>query len=208
MNRFERLKKKSQSMRKKKLSFLTLSSSLILLLVVGVTLSYLIATTGTVRNIFKPSEVTVEVHEDFSDGVNKKNVNVKNTGTTDAYLRVKLISYRVKPVEENGKTSYQRIGGETEIPTFALGEGWFAQDGFYYYTNPVAPGNLPDHNLIGDPGISLINYDEEFPEDPDGGRQVIEVMGEGVQSQPSRAVKEAWSMDTDGNKLVNKKEGE
>lgn len=60
------------------------------------------------------------------------------------------------------------------------------------------------------PGVisSLRKDIVEVPEDPDGGRQVIEVMGEGVQSQPSRAVKEAWSMDTDGNKLVNKKEGE
>ena len=173
-------KDKFKQIRQKK----TVMLSLVLLLIfsAGVTIAYLVSQTDPVVNTFSPSVVEVEITEDF-DGELKKNVNVKNTGDTEAYIRVKLISYRVN--EQNKK-----IGGKAEIPDFDSGKNWIEHEGFYYYTQPVAPGESPANPLIGETGIKLQAYD-----DADGGKQVIEVMAEGIQSEPKDAVKEAWGQE-------------
>ncbi len=157
---------------------------LIAALAVGGTVAWLATRTESVRNTFSPSHVSCAVKEDFNKttGV-KKGVNVENTGDTDAYIRVKLVTYRTN---EQG----QHIGGTAEIPAFAPGEGWVKHtDGFYYYTKPVAPGTKPATDLIGS-GVTLTgSYN-----DADGGRQSIDVMAEAIQSSPANAVQEAWGV--------------
>lgn len=157
-----------------------LSLLLITTIAVGGTLAYLFTQTDPVENTFQPSHVTCEVTEEF-DGTTKKNVNVTNTGDTDAYIRVKLVSYRVN---ESG----EHIGGTATIPTFTPGSNWQEYDGYYYYTLPVQPEDSPDEDLIED--IAL----EDSYDDADGGKQVIEVMAEAIQSSPARAVGEAWGV--------------
>lgn len=146
---------------------------------IGGTLAFLVADSETITNTFTKSKVTCSVTEEFTNNV-KSNVNVKNTGDTEAYIRVKLISYRVNNENEH-------IGGTTDIPEFTLGTDWFKQDGYYYYKIPVAPEYFPANSLIGTSGIKLSEYN-----DADGGKQVIEVMAEAIQSKPMDAVKEAW----------------
>ena len=67
---------------------------LLALALTGATLAYLITHTDPVPNRFTPAHVSCNVTEDF-DGPTKKNVTVTNTGDIDAYLRVKLVTYRV-----------------------------------------------------------------------------------------------------------------
>ena len=158
------------------------------------TLMFLVDKTGDVKNTFTAANVTTEITEEF-DGVTKKNVNIINNGDIPVYVRVNLITYRVN---ESG----DKIGGTATIPNFNRGEGWFkGSDGFYYYKNKVQPGEAPEKPLIGDPGITLKAY-----EDADGGKQVIEVMGESIQADPASAVEEAWpavKVDSNG-KLIKK----
>ena len=97
---------------------LLLTLVLLALALTGATLAYLITHTDPVPNRFTPAHVSCTVKEEF-DGTTKKNVNVTNTGDIDAYLRVKLVTYRVN---ESG----QHIGGTAEIPTFTPGDGWVA----------------------------------------------------------------------------------
>ena len=163
----------------KRAGALTIALVLVLVLAVGGTLAYLFTRTDDVQNTFTPSHVTCRVTESF-DGTTKRNVNVTNTGDIDAYLRVKLVTYRVN---ESG----QRIGGTAEIPDFTPGDGWFEYEGYYYYTKTVASGKQPDTALIN--SIVLQSYD-----DADGGRQVIEVMAEAIQSVPDKAVGQAWGV--------------
>ena len=163
----------------KRAGALTIALVLVLALAVGGTLAYLFTRTDDVQNTFTPSYVTCQVTESF-DGTTKRNVNVTNTGDIDAYLRVKLVTYRVN---ESG----QRIGGTATIPPFTPGAGWVEHEGYYYYTKPVAPNKQPETALIG--SIMLTSYD-----DADGGRQVIEVMAEAIQSVPAKAVGEAWGV--------------
>lgn len=153
---------------------LVVSVLALVLAVAGGTLAWLVANSGPVTNTFTPAQVSCTVEEKF-DGTTKKDVNVGNTSDIDAYLRVKLVTYRVN---EDG----QHIGGTAEIPTFMPGENWVKNGDFYYYTLPVAPGETPAANLIDT--IKLAgSYD-----DADGGKQVIEVMAEAIQSQPDSAV--------------------
>lgn len=163
----------------KRAGALTIALVLVLALAVGGTLAYLFTRTGDVQNTFTPSHVTCEVTEEF-DGTTKSNVNVTNTGDIDAYLRVKLVTYRVN---EKG----DRIGGTAEIPNFTPGAGWVQYGDYYYYTKPVAPNAQPNTALID--SIKLMDYN-----DADGGRQVIEVMAEAIQSVPAKAVGEAWGV--------------
>ena len=160
---------------------LLLLASLVLLLAlaVGGTVAWLTANTGNVANTFTPSHVTCEVNESF-DGETKSNVNVTNTSDIYAYIRVKLVTYRVNA---NG----DHIGGTATIPTFEPGVGWKLYNGYYYYTSPVEPGKTTA-NLIN--SIELTgSYN-----DADGGKQVVEVMAEAIQSQPAKAVGEAWGV--------------
>lgn len=160
---------------------LVVSVLALVLAVAGGTLAWLVANSGPVTNTFTPATVSCEVEETFKNNV-KSNVNVKNTSNIDAYLRVKLVTYRVNGAD-------QHIGGTAAIPNFTPGEGWVEHDGFYYYTKPVAPNTVPENPLIGTHGITLSEYT-----DVDGGKQVIEVMAEAIQSQPDSAVQQAWGI--------------
>ena len=135
-----------------------------------------------------------EVTENF-DGTTKSNVNVINTGDTEAYIRVKLVTYRVN-------NAGQHIGGTAEIPTFTLGENWVENGGYYYYTKPVERGQSPAENLT-DSMTLTDSYD-----DADGGKQVIEVMAEaiqakGVDSTGTPAVKLAWGVSVDADSKLD-----
>lgn len=162
----------------KRLSTLLLSVILVVTIAVGGTVAYLVTQDAPITNTFTPSHVNCEVTEDFN-GTVKSNVNVTNIGDTDAYIRVKLVTYRV-----NGAN--QHIGGTATIPPFDPGTNWFEYGGYYYYTLPVKPGEHPTSNLI-----SSITLEDSYP-DADGGKQVIEVMAEAIQSAPAKAVGESW----------------
>lgn len=158
---------------------LVVSLLALLLVVAGGTLAWLTAQ-DSVSNTFTPAHVSCVVDEKF-DGETKSNVNVTNTSDIDAFIRVKLVTYRVNDAG-------QRIGGTATIPPFTPGTGWVKYGDFYYYTKPVAPQQQPKEALIG--SITLKgSYD-----DADGGKQVIEVMAEAIQSQPDRAVGQAWGV--------------
>ena len=167
---------------------LVVSLLALLLVVAGGTLAWLTAQ-DSVSNTFTPAHVSCTVTEEF-DGTVKSNVNVTNTSDIDAFIRVKLVTYRVN--KDN-----QRIGGTAEID-FTPGTGWVKYGDFYYYTKPVAPNAAPATALIGDEGITLRgSYD-----DADGGKQVIEVMAEAIQSQPARAVQQAWGVTISGGNVT------
>lgn len=165
----------------KRLTTLLLSGLLLVTLIVGGTVAYLVTQVTPVTNTFTPSHVTCEVNENFN-GTVKSNVNVTNTGDTDAYIRVKLVTYRVN---DNG----DHIGGTASVPDFTPGKNWVKHsDGYYYYTLPVKPGEKPVNALID--SIVL----EDHYDDADGGKQVIEVMAEAIQSSPAEAVGESWNV--------------
>ena len=183
-----------KALRTGRLTTMVIATVLLLALAIGGTVAWLSTKDAPITNTFNPSEVACEVTEKFNGTTGEKtDVNVKNTGTIDAFIRVKLVTYRVN--KDN-----QHIGGEAEIPTFTLGAGWAYYEGYYYYTLPVAPGKQPKTNLTDSMTLTG-TYN-----DADGGKQVIEVMAEAIQSVPEDAVKAAWgvdfSIDADGSLIV------
>ena len=167
--------------RSRKTGTLLFSLVLLLTMMIGGTLAYLTMKTDPIQNVFTPSHVSCTVTESF-DGTTKRNVNVTNTSDIPAYIRVKLVSYRVN---DDGK----HIGGTADLPAFTLGAGWVKHGEYYYYTQPVAPGASPAANLTDSMTLTG-SYT-----DADGGKQVIEVMAEAIQSVPTNAVVSAWGVD-------------
>lgn len=159
---------------------LLLTLVLLALALTGTTLAYLITHTDPVPNRFTPAHVSCTVKEEF-DGTTKKNVNVTNTGDIDAYLRVKLVTYRVN---DDG----QHIGGTAAIPAFTPGDGWVKYGDYYYYTSPVAPNEQPKNPLI-----SSLTLTGSYS-DADGGKQALEIMAEAIQSAPTDALGQAWGV--------------
>ena len=175
--------------RSKKTGMLFLSLLLVIGMVVGGTVAWLSTKSAPITNTFLPSHVSCSVKEEFN-GTTKSNVNVINTGDIDAYIRVKLVTYRVNDEGDH-------IGGIAKIPDFKPGAGWVKNGDYYYYTKPVAPKEQPEISLID--SITLTgSYDDA--DDADGGKQVIEVMAEAIQANGvadngTKAVKEAWGVD-------------
>ena len=183
-----------KAIRTGRLMTMVIATVLLLALAIGGTLAWLSTKDGPITNTFTPSKVTCVVTERFdgSTGV-KSNVNVKNTGTINAFIRVKLVTYRT-----NDKGYH--IGGTASLPKFTLGENWVLHDGYYYYTLPVAPGDSPKTSLT-----ESMTLTDSYT-DADGGKQAIDVMAEAIQSVPEDAVKAAWgedfSIDADGSLSV------
>lgn len=178
--------------RSKKTGMLFLSLLLVIGMVVGGTVAWLSTKSASITNTFLLSHVSCSVTEEFN-GTTKSNVNVINTGDVDAFIRVKLVTYRVNDEE-------QHIGGIAKIHPFTPGAGWVENGDYYYYTKPVAPDKQPVDALIS--SIDLIGSYT----DADGGKQAIDVMAEAIQSVPENAVKAAWgegfSIGTDGSLIV------
>lgn len=157
-----------------------LATVMLFALAVGGTIAWLIDKDSPLVNTFDPSKVTCEVQEKF-DGKVKSDVNVKNTGDIDAFIRVKLVTYRTNDAG-------QHIGGTAALPQFTLGANWVEYNGYYYYTLPVAPGDKPATKLTDSMTLT------ESYDDADGGHQSIDVMAEAIQSVPAEAVGQAWGV--------------
>lgn len=183
-----------KTLRTGRLTTMVIATVLLLALAIGGTLAWLSTKDSPIQNKFLPTKVTCEVTERFdgSRGV-KSNVNVKNTGTIDAFIRVKLVTYRTN---DQG----QHIGGTASLPEFTLGTGWMKYGDYYYYTKPVAPNQKPEANLTN--SMTLVGSYM----DTDGGKQAVDVMAEAIQSVPEDAVKAAWgagfSIGADGSLIV------
>lgn len=176
---------KARPVRRKKhhtgrLTAMVIATALLLALAISGTVAWLTTKDKPITNTFNPSKVACEVTESFN-GTVKSNVNVMNTGDIDAYIRVKLVTYRTN---KQG----QHIGGTATLPNFTLGANWVKFGDYYYYMLPVAAGKMPATNLTDSMTLTA-----EYT-DADGGHQSIDVMAEAIQSVPAKAVGEAWGV--------------
>lgn len=150
--------------------------SLLLFVTVGSTLAYIFTSTDPVENKFNPSQVSCAVVEDDGDpvaagthntGTEKKDVQIKNTGDTDAYIRVAVV---VNWMNEDGTKVWatKPVAGEDKDYTISynLSNGWIdGGDSYYYYTQPVDPGDMTDilitsatQNVTGPKGTDGTQY--------------------------------------------------
>ena len=131
-----------------KKSIIIASVMLLLLATVGTTLAYIFTETKPVENTFNPSKVSCAVVENNGTPVTgsvtntgniKENVQIKNTGDTDAYIRVAVV---VNWMDEAGtKVWATKPVEDTEYSiTYANKTNWVkGSDDYWYYTKSVPP---------------------------------------------------------------------
>jgi hypothetical protein len=124
-------------------------------------------------------------------GTEKTAVKIKNTGDTDAYIRVAVV---VTWKKADGTVWAQAPVAGTDYTAWTPGTDWVrGADGYYYYTKSVAPDALT--------GI-LINQIVPLKAAPEAGYTLsIEIVASAIQAKPSNVVKDQWgvTVDADGN---------
>ena len=166
--------------------FVLLVSILALLIgIVGSSLAYLLTHTDPVENTFQPSRVTCEIQEPgWRDGYSKKqNVTVKNTGDTDAYIRVAIVATWVKK-DNNKEVVYPEMPVLGDDYTLSTGADWTLNGGYYYYNSAVAPG--------GETSVLIEACEPVAGRSPEGYSLCVDIIADAVQSSPVTAVQQAW----------------
>ncbi len=187
-------RKKHSRIRMNKLAILFIAVVMLIGAVVGSTVAFLVTETTPVTNTFEYAKVSCAVSETFS-GATKENVQIQNTGTTDAYIRA---TYVVNWLHKDGTVAASVPEGYSYSLTENPDNTWTkGTDGYFYYWTPVAP----DESTAG----SLLTCTVTYPENPEYTLSV-EILATAVQSTPANAVADAWGdgfgIDTNGNLIV------
>ena len=182
--------KRKPNIRLNRTAVLIMAVLLLLGAAVGTTVAFLIDKSEPVENTFEYAKVSCEVTEKFKNNT-KEHVQVKNTGTIDAYIRA---TYVVNWVDAQGNIA----ASDPEDYSYSLTKNpdskWIEKDGYFYYTSPVAPGNSTQG--------SLLTCTVTYPDNPEYTLSV-EILAEAIQSTPDKAVREAWGVTVNvGGKLA------
>lgn len=157
---------------------------------VGATVAFLTTKTEPVKNTFEYAKVSCEVTESV-DMYARRCVQVRNTGTIDAYIRA---TYVVNWVDASGRIAASDPVGYSytlvENPYSSWTKG---KDGYFYYLTPVAPGKFT-------PG-SLLTCTATYPDNPEYTLSV-EILAEAIQSTPESAVADAWGVTVSSKSAV------
>ena len=155
---------------------------------VGSTVAFLATKTEPVENAFEYANVSCEVTE--ACDTDSSIVQVRNTGTISAYIRVAVVA---NWMDVNGDIAASDPEGYGYDPTCSSDSWARGADGFFYYLSPVAPGASTE-------GI-LLACTVTCPEPPEYTLSV-EVLAEAIQSTPASAVYEAWGVTVDGSGML------
>ena len=184
--------KRKPNIRLNRTAVLIMAVLLLLGAAVGSTVAFLIDKTAPVENSFEYAKVSCEVTENFTNN-KKDNVQVKNTGTTDAYIRA---TYVVNWVDAQGNIAAS-VPVDYSYDLTESTDSWTeGTDGFFYYTSSVAPGASTEG--------SLLTCEVTYPENPEYTLSV-EILAQAIQSAPEKAVQEAWvgvTVNEDGKLTV------
>mgnify|MGYP000136470145 CR=1 FL=1 len=181
--------KRKPNIRMNRAAVLIMAVLLLLGAAVGSTVAFLIDKTKPMENSFEYARVSCEVTDNYGNS----NVQVTNTGTTDAYIRA---TYVINWVDSSGNIA----ASEPEGYSYSLNENpdskWIEKNGYFYYTLPVAPGASTEGSL---PTCTVTS-----PENPEYTLSV-EILAQAIQSTPDNAVQEAWgiTVGADGNLTVS-----
>lgn len=187
----------------KKKALLTMSVVLLLLVAVGTTFAYIFTKTDPVVNTFTPSKVSCTVIENSgttvfggiqNTGDKKSNVQIKNTGDTDAYIRVTVV---VNWMSDDGTKVWatKPVEGEDYTISYNLSNGWVdGGDGYYYYTKAVPPTNGDNMTEVL---IKNATQKNNGPKGTDGTQYYlsIEIVASAIQSNgmDAASAKDAWT---------------
>ncbi len=182
---------------------------------VGTTIAFILDDTGSIENVFTPSDVATDVM--ITDSTNTddpnpgKTAQVRNISDTEAYIRAAVVFNWVK-TDGNG-VKHVHADAPVEGTDFTIlwnaddnGSGqssWIRKtydDGeiIYYYKNTVDPKNGAQY--VTDSLFSLFKLKDGVTP-PAGYELSFEVVASGIQSTPVSVVQDNWGvvLDDSGN---------
>lgn len=179
--------------------------ALLLFVTVGSTLAYIFTKTEPVENTFNPSKVACAVVENNNPDENradivpnvsiKTNVQIKNTGDTDAYIRVAVMVnwmsadgtrvWATKPVEGADYTAW------------TPGTGWIQIGDYYYYTKSVAPTKTTRTLIENIEVLDTANI-------PDGYFLSVEIVASAIQAKPTSVITSQWGVTVANDGTISK----
>ena len=165
---------------------------------ISVSVAYMLTRSDILTNIFVPAEVSCKVLEEGT-GTSPTSVKVQNTGDTDVYVRVRVVTYW----EDSKGNPVALTSPEINFVDGQYNKGAWIYDPdnqTFYYKASIKEGQTTAELLTG--AIQL-----EVKEVPQGNvtftyHQVVEFIAEVIQSSPDDAVKEAWGVTLDGNDQI------
>lgn len=163
---------------------LLFAAVILLMGTVGSSLAFLSTGTEEKENTFQTAKLSCRVNENYVFP-NKEKVNVENTCAYPVFVRVKLLPYWYD------KDKDVVVANTAWTPDFQPGEGWVKDGGYYYYTEPVAPGEKTS---------DLIKNIKLAQDDITLARQVLEIMAQCIQTDGQTAggggaAAAAWGVD-------------
>lgn len=168
----------------KKTTLLILSVLLLTCTAIGATIAYIKSTADPIENTFTPARVSCEVSETFN-GKLKKNTAIKNTGNVSAYIRATVAVTWQTETQTNeilALSPKENVNYKVTIGDARWNRG---EDGYWYYSDAVPP------NALTEPLFALV---EPLGEAPAGYKLSFNVICEAIQSDPERAVLDAWNV--------------
>lgn len=115
--------------------------SLLLCLAIGLSVAFSKEISNTLSNTFKVGVVTSEIIEDkptVNGKIIDKNPKVKNTGSENALVRVRIT------VSPEGLCSPENLNNSDSILNININNSWEYKNGYYYYLNVVQPQDSID----------------------------------------------------------------
>lgn len=190
--------------RKTKIEIMILSLCFLLLLTVGGTIAYMFISSDQVTNQFTPAKIVIKVDEDFDPKIEKSNVAITSVEPTetmegsniDCYIRAAIVvNWMNGDGNVYGKTPVRGTDYELVLTTDDGQDstGWIKRDadGYYYYEDPVPPGEST--------GILVIRcVPLATNQCPDGYYLNVDILAQAVQAEGVTdvgsypAVEDAW----------------
>ena len=179
----------------RKALFALVSVLVLIFAAVGVTVAYLQTQTDPLENEFTPAKVSCEVAETF-DGSVKSDVSIRNTGDTDAFIRVSVVANWVKTDSENNVTSVyaqQPVAGTDYTLTLATNanENWL-QDG--NHKAAVKPGEST--------AVLIASCTPIEDTAPAGYTLAVEIVASAIQASPETVAEEHWKVTVENNAII------
>lgn len=210
--------------KKKRLILISSVIAMAVMLAVGSTAAFLAHQSQDMTNNFTPGTVSIDTEEnssdtpessnvvsEFPDSGAKKEVQIKNTGNIDAYVRVKLVpSWKYTDTESMAHANAESFplsmsepveniidcGGVRLVLTDDWNSDWIYKDGTFYYKAPVKPGAM----------TTLLLKEVQMEEESKFDDLQVDVISEAIQKTDGAeqtALTQAWGssfeFDAQGN---------
>lgn len=177
------------------------SLAVLLTATVGSTAAWLVSKPAAVENDFVPGKVACQVLEKFgteSGAYVKRGVCVKNTGNTDAYIRVLLV-FTWKDKDGNIFSNKPQEGEDYQIVMDDL-TNWIMQKSdagvYFYYKKPVA------RDAETDVLIELLRQADGVTGPENGTYKLsVDILADAVQADPPEAVKDSWGVAVENGEI-------